>query len=240
MLHRIFALCLLVGLFCGVQAQAEILHYTDSRGKKVFVDSVYKVPPQYRDQLSEKKYRKKQFTQQQRQQLSEDESKLNQSFQLSRQIRRLEAVRESLTTKVRFFHRQAILPVTINYRGKEKVYQLLLDTGATYTMLHASAIGTDALRGADKAQAIVAGGGIIDVYDISADSVSVGPYRFEQSRVSIAHSEDRQIDGLLGMNVLSHLDYKIDYARGVIVWRESKFDEVIERISKLREQIEEP
>lgn len=223
---------------CSVDLMAEILHYTDSRGKKVYVDSIYKVPAQYRNQMSKKAYEQKRFTSAQRQQLAQDQEAVDKRFKLQRALKKLEALKAKLQTKVKIDRRQVIVPVTVAYRGKKKVYQLLLDTGATYSVIHTQAIGKQALVGATKSAAIVAGGARVDVSDIRADLLQVGPYRFKNSPVSVMDSSDQGIDGLLGMNVLSRLKYDIDYERQLIVWDDTELNTAYERLSKLRDQVE--
>ena len=76
------------------------------------------------------------------------------------------------------------------------------------------------LHNAQKAQGTVVGGGKIDARRIMVNNLIVGPNTFNNWHVFVVSSQenDAAYDGLLGMDVLSRMSYKIDLQKKVIIW----------------------
>ena len=115
---------------------------------------------------------------------------------------------------------QVLVPVAIGYRGREVEALLLLDTGASFTILHDNVARRIMLTGTEHREAIVVGGSRIPIRMAQVDYIQVGPYRVSGAQVAIIRHEGPQLarQGLLGMDILRALDYRIDMNRRVIVW----------------------
>lgn len=114
------------------------------------------------------------------------------------------------------------VPVTLVYGNREIQVSLLMDTGASITTLFTQA--GEALyinlKNAQKAQGTVVGGGKIDAHRIKINNLIVGPNVFCDWNIFIVPNQeiDAKYDGLLGMDVLSRMRYKIDFQKKVIIW----------------------
>jgi len=98
---------------------------------------------------------------------------------------------------------------------------MLLDTGASITVLHREIADRLNLNSMRKAKLMVAGGNVLDSDIVRLDYVGVGPIKKHGLQASvIQHAGPKTpYQGLLGMNFLKGLDYRIDYAREVIQWK---------------------
>jgi predicted aspartyl protease len=115
---------------------------------------------------------------------------------------------------------QVLVPVVIGYRGREVEALLLLDTGASFTIVHENVARRVMLTGTENREAIVVGGSRIPIRMAQVDYIQVGPYRVSGAQVAIIRHKGPQLarQGLLGMDILQALDYRIDMNRRVIVW----------------------
>jgi predicted aspartyl protease len=125
-------------------------------------------------------------------------------------------------TKVKIRGNSVFVPATL-VCGRNKVdVHLLLDTGATGTAIHteiADQLSIN-LSKARKAQAQVVGGAVIKVRMVRIDSLIVGPHTIRNWDIFVVPHEDSaaRCDGLLGMDVLRGLKYKVDFKKQVIIW----------------------
>jgi clan AA aspartic protease (TIGR02281 family) len=115
-----------------------------------------------------------------------------------------------------------LVPVTLGYRGSEIEVYLLLDTGSTITVLHREVADKLKLKSIQKAKLMVAGGAALDTDIVKLDRVEVGPIKKEGLYASVIAHEGPEVKymGLLGMNFLKGLEYRIDSKRQVILWHE--------------------
>lgn len=125
-------------------------------------------------------------------------------------------------TKVRIRGNAVLVPVTIVHGGREADVQLLLDTGASATTLHAAVaerLAVDLDR-AKKARVQVVGGEVLEARVIQVDRLTVGPHTKRNVRaVVVPHRGPASAyDGLLGMDVLRGLKYRVDFNRELLVW----------------------
>ncbi len=125
-------------------------------------------------------------------------------------------------TKVRIRGNAVLVPVTIVHGGREADVQMLLDTGASATTLHASVaerLAVDLDR-AKKARVQVVGGEVLEARVIQVDRLTVGPHTKRNVRaVVVPHRGPASAyDGLLGMDVLRGLKYRVDFNRELLVW----------------------
>jgi len=125
-------------------------------------------------------------------------------------------------TKITVKGNQVLIPATIVYGGKEVDVRLLMDTGATRTTIHTEI--SDRLYinryKAKKAKAGVVGGGIIETSIINIDSFKIGPHSIRNWDIMVVPHEGYAVDfdGLLGMDVLGQMSYKLDLAKQIIIW----------------------
>jgi len=130
--------------------------------------------------------------------------------------------RSSAPTKVTVIGNSVLIPVTLLYQGNEVDVQLLLDTGASRTVIHteiADRLNVD-LATARKARGTVVGGAVIEAYQVTLSRLTVGPRTKENIAVFVIPHKGppARYDGLLGMDVLGDLKYTIDLERRIILW----------------------
>jgi hypothetical protein len=115
---------------------------------------------------------------------------------------------------------RVLVPVEISYRGRKITTHLLFDTGASMTILHQQVARQVLLTGTETREAVVVGGSRIPIRLAELDYIQIGPYKVPNAQVAIIRHQGRDPghQGLLGMNILRHLDYALDVDRGVIVW----------------------
>jgi hypothetical protein len=130
----------------------------------------------------------------------------------------------SLETKVEIVgYGQALVPCTMVYKDHEVEAKLLLDTGCSITVIHDDVAKELNLKPKTRGKAQTAGGNIIGVRYGNLSYIRVGPHKIDDLCVGVIKHKGRkpQMRGLLGMNFLAGLDYKIDYASQLIRWAPS-------------------
>ncbi len=213
-----------VALFLALPAAAEFYRYTDAKGQVHFVEDPSHIPESQLGTLR--------VYQEEKDQLSDSEKRRR----LNEARRREEAPaatpdrgalngispsdHSALETPVIINGHQVLVPVTIGYRGRQVKTHLLLDTGASFTILHRKAARQIMLTGTENREATVVGGSRIPVRMAKVDYILVGPYRIRGVQVAIIRDESpgQGHQGLLGMNILRNFDYTLDMDRRVIVW----------------------
>lgn len=125
-------------------------------------------------------------------------------------------------TKVTVVGNRVLVPVTLVYRGNQADVQLLLDTGASGTAINteiAEQLGIN-VNSAKKIRIQVVGGQVIEARVAMLDSLAFGPHTKTYANITIIPHTGPQVrhDGLLGMDVLRRLQYRVDLDRRLILW----------------------
>lgn len=219
--------------------QAEFYKYTDKSGTIYFVDDISQVPAEYRSQIET--YREKydhlseqdkaRLVESERQQALENQEQIELHIENSqaesaveesrrRELQRLQA-RQRMETKVQIQDNRIIVPVTVSNIGIDVAANLLLDTGASHTVLHRQVAEQLHIITIAKGFAKTAGGQNILSELGKVDALKVGPVLMKDAQVIVFTHQGPPAgyDGLLGMNFLSRVQYNIDYERQVISWQ---------------------
>ncbi|PLX95425.1 MAG: aspartyl protease [Desulfuromonas sp.] len=116
---------------------------------------------------------------------------------------------------------QVIVPVTLRHKGNSVKAKFLLDTGASVCVMSpevATELGINP-EDSNLGLAQVVGGGVFLVGEIDLDVVQAGPARLSDVKFGII-STGGDSDGLLGMNFLREFNYRVDWVKKSIVWRQ--------------------
>ncbi len=218
-------------------AWAQIYKYVDERGRQVYVDSLSKVPQQFRDQLETRAQSVTPPDPQRQAQRAEQER----VQQLSGQRRKLEQLLRESETAVKVGNNRVVVPVTVVYGGRRAQTQMVLDTGATNTVFHRDALSSLNYVTQAAGRARVAGGGTIETQAVSFDRIEIGPYKTNNVRATVIDHQGPSVgnDGLLGMDFLMNVRYRIDYDRQMILWEPDRYQELQLRLRQLDEAASE-
>lgn len=128
--------------------------------------------------------------------------------------------KENDKVKILNKNNQVLIPVALGYNELEINTMLLLDTGASITVLYKEIADKLGMELGKKVKLMVAGGRIVDAYRSRLAYIKSGSLIRRNVIVSILtnNGPTLQHKGLLGMNFLRHLNYHIDYRKNTIQW----------------------
>ena len=201
---------------------AEFYRYTTKEGQVHYVDDISLVPEEYRDQIKVYTEQTDYLSEHEIQRLREIENAQEQEALAAQQAMGAEEQGEAeLETRVLIVSNQVLVPVIIGYGYQEYETTLLLDTGASSIVLHTAFANAANIGARRRNLSRVAGGGIIHSERAEIDYLKIGPYKFDDLKVTIIDHTGPSVDynGLLGMNVLRHTRYNIDFENGIIRWQ---------------------
>lgn len=199
---------LLVGLvlISGPILAAEVLRYEDADGVIHYVDDISRIPPAYRDQVD----------------VLETESNTGAVEPvIPESSADLAAMGEGgVVTPVRISGNRVLVPVTVGYGTRSLPLTLLLDTGASSTLLDQEVARRLGVRNTRSIQGRVADGRTIQAQRGVLDFLQVGPLTVEKLDTAFMDRRGREqgYDGLLGMDFLRHFEYRIDFRASTIHW----------------------
>ncbi|MFZ0133444.1 MAG: retropepsin-like aspartic protease [Desulfobacterales bacterium] len=135
--------------------------------------------------------------------------------------RYLDQSSDRVETTIIIRNNQILLPVILGYQSREIKVLLLLDTGASMTVLHHDIAENLSIQQMTPSVMFSAEGRPIESSLAQLDYIRIGSLKKENVLVSIIEHKDPSVDrhGLLGMNVLRDFEYQVDFRRRKIIWR---------------------
>jgi predicted aspartyl protease len=140
------------------------------------------------------------------------------------EIKKIPSDRDAKDTRVLIKENQVLVPVILGYGGKEVSTYLLLDTGATTTMIKRKIVRMLHMKSLTPGTSRVADGRSVPSDLGNLDYIIVGPHKIPNFEISVMDYQGAPVQhqGLLGMNFLREVNYRIDFRRGLISWE--RFD----------------
>ena len=242
---QIIPICcvLMSGLALSPVVNAAIYHYVDSAGHKYYVDSLSKIPKQYQNQIEELRIRNAARNSSAPPIGESTTAAVMRQYvgAYDKALAQVDDALKQMETPVDISGNRIVIPVMVS-RGNNKLsVQLVMDTGATNTVVHREVIGS--LSGATYGfgEASLANGNRVKVDALNIDTLAVGPYKTGNMRIHVIdHAPGASYDGLLGMDFLSQIEYRIDFNRGVMVWNPRQYDQLVEKRQNLLNERNHP
>lgn len=214
--HIILTTIAMITLLFSQNSYGEFYQYRNAEGIICFTDDLSKIPD---EEVEKKKVYYDQFDQR-----PAAEGTTPAKEEMTRQERNGSPTSSpdsaSSFTGFSFIENKILVRVTIGSRRKSTTATLLLDTGASTTVIHESLARRLGLRNRMIGQASIAGGQTIETGITTADFISLGPKRLDTPTLTvIPYSGGRtRHEGLLGMDFLKHFPHTIDTKNRRILW----------------------
>ncbi|MFW1678368.1 aspartyl protease family protein [Pontibacter sp. JAM-7] len=235
MMRSAMLICLLLSMPALVEAR--IYQYVDDTGRKVFVDQLSKVPARYRNQLETREEEHDRLAPGELQALDQQRQLKDWQQQLSYNREQIKAAMQDWITPIGMHHSRITVPVKVVYGSRSQYLTLVMDTGATSTVLHKGAISSLGAQYLPSGYARVADGRRVKTEAINLDRIEVGPYKIKNVRAGIIDFQggSQDTNGLLGMDFLYHARYEIDRDNQQIIWEPEKYQSLQDELKRLDE-----
>jgi predicted aspartyl protease len=197
-----------------------IYKYRDAEGRLTFVDDESKVPARYRDQLTSVPEAKDSHIVYESHEVQDSESVPDAAGLQPPETRRAKKKPSGYQTPVQIHGNRVLVPAEVAMGNRVAKLTLLLDTGATITVLHRQALGELQLPRGKSYKARVAGGNTVKSQKIRLKYLSVGPFQLDKTYAMVINLKGQELpfDGMLGMDFLKHHPYQIDFQEKLITW----------------------
>lgn len=220
------------GILCALLAQpvwADVYHYVDDKGRKIFVDRMSQVPPQFRDQLEVRKepVHKERAERTMGTGPAEPDNTDGGDKTGSANLAQVEADMKKLEQPVVIENNSVRVPVILKYLNRTVSAALILDTGASHTLVYRNSIRTLGAIPKHSGFATVVGGAKLPAGVVKLNSMSFGPIKRTNAEVLVIEPESTQeYDGLLGMDILSQVKFEVDFERKLLIWEADRYREL--------------
>ena len=221
----------------SVQASAQVYHYIDESGRKVFVDRKSQIPEKYRDDVSIKASRSSRSPSLEG--VPDDVAPDDKTLTPDELRSELQAYMSRLEMPVEIRGNSVLVPVQVRYGARNRTLNLLLDTGASSTIVYDDVATILMASTLPSGRARVADGSVVDMQKLTFSEFKVGPYSMSPATAQVMeHKGLSQHDGLLGMDFLRQARYEIDFDRSVIIWALDRYREAEARLKELDNRTE--
>lgn len=218
----------LIGLSGSLAAQ--VYHYVDQDGRKVYLDRLSQVPAEYRDQLKE-------LFPAPATPMGDLQIQSSNSSATASERQRLQAQIAELEQPIRLQQNSVRLPVVLRQQGREITLNLILDTGASMTVIHSRALHSVNLPTQPSGFAQVAGGQRIATRRAQPELLQVGPYPLHQPWIQIIDFiGPAEHDGLLGMDFLQQAEYQLDLPGQRLIWKPQEHQRLQQALEQLPDE----
>lgn len=153
----------------------------------------------------------------------DDESKIPARYRKKAQTSRTGGSSAERYTGVTVRGNKVLVPVTFSYRNATIQARMLLDTGASVTVISPALAERLGIRPEHTERGVgrVADGSYIESRHLRIDYIQVGPKIKQQPEVVVINQVGPSMgfDGLLGMNFLGDFRYHINMGNSTIEWQ---------------------